>query len=123
MCQSGIAPFRAEHIGSLLRQQSLIETRERFCRGEIAADRLKEAEDIAIREAFALQQRASFKLATDGELRRRSYHSYFYSRLGDISIGVVASGVPDRPGQRGAQPIAVVGSLLRWSVPINVDDF
>ena len=108
-------PFRAEHIGSLLRPAALVAARQRFASGEIGRDALAEAEDAAIAEAVALQQRVGLKLATDGEFRRRSYHSYFYSRLGDI--------VPDRvdrgkkaPG-RGAQPVAVVNSRIRWSGP------
>ena len=117
------APFRAEHIGSLLRPQSLIEERAKFRRGEISASKLKEAEELAIKEALALQDRLGFKLATDGEFRRSSYHSYFYSRLGDISIDTVAVGSVDLPGHRGAQPIATIKSRVQWTGPINAADF
>jgi 5-methyltetrahydropteroyltriglutamate--homocysteine methyltransferase len=83
-------PFRAEHIGSLLRPKSLLDQRARFARGEISRDVLAVAEDAAIKEALALQERVGLKFATDGEFRRRSYHSFFYRQLGDVSIDTVA---------------------------------
>src|SRR4051794_36822212 len=114
-------PFRAEHIGSLLRPATLVAMRRRFASGEIGRDALTAAEDAAIAEAVALQQRVGLKLATDGEFRRRSYHSYFYGRLGDIVPDMVDRG-KKAPG-RGAQPMAVVNSRLKWSGPIHVADF
>ena len=82
-------PFRAEHIGSLLRPKSLLDQRGRFARGEISREALAAAEDAAIKEALALQERIGLKFATDGEFRRRSYHSFFYRQLGDLSIDTV----------------------------------
>jgi 5-methyltetrahydropteroyltriglutamate--homocysteine methyltransferase len=118
-------PFRAEHIGSLLRPKGLLALRERFGRGEIGRDVLTAAEDEAIREALALQERVGLQFATDGEFRRRSYHSYFYRQLGDISIDTVGGedAKGGTPGQRGAQPVALVRSRVRWTRPINVADF
>ncbi len=123
MLQGKTAPFRAEHIGSLLRPPALIDKRAKFQRGEIGAADLAEAEEQAIKEALALQERVGLKLATDGEFRRRSYHSYFYSRLGDINIDTVTASSADAPGHRGAQPTATIDSRVRWSGPINVPDF
>jgi len=54
-------PFRAEHIGSLLRPKSLLDQRGRFARGEISRDALAAAEDAAIKEALALQERVGLK--------------------------------------------------------------
>jgi len=70
-------PFRAEHIGSLLRPAALMIERARFARGEIDQAALTAAEDRAIREALHLQEELGFKFVTDGEFRRRSYHSLF----------------------------------------------
>ncbi len=118
-------PFRAEHIGSLLRPQTLLETRGKFNRGQISRIALTEAEDKAITDALALQERVGLKLATDGEFRRRSYHSFFYRQLGDISIDTVdgeeAKG--GQPGKRAAQPVALIKSRVRWTKPVNVGDF
>jgi 5-methyltetrahydropteroyltriglutamate--homocysteine methyltransferase len=77
-------PFRAEHIGSLLRPAALLDLRRKSSRGEIDGSELTRAEDRAIEQAVALQRRLGLRLATDGELRRRSYHSYFYAQLGDV---------------------------------------
>ena len=83
-------PFRAEHIGSLLRPKSLLDQRRRFARGELSREALAAAEDAAIKEALALQERTGLKFATDGEFRRRSYHSFFYRQLGALSIDTVS---------------------------------
>ena len=119
-------PFRAEHIGSLLRPSALLAQRDRFARGEMSQDDLTEAENLAISQAIALQERLGLRFATDGEYRRRSYHSFFYQQLGEISIDTVAGesakGVQNGGG-RGAQPVALISSKLRWTHPINVDDF
>jgi 5-methyltetrahydropteroyltriglutamate--homocysteine methyltransferase len=120
-------PFRAEHIGSLLRPKALLEARARFARGEIAQAELTVAEDQAIRDAIARQRRLGFRFVTDGEFRRRSYHSFFYRQLGDIAIDVVdgaaISGSDGKAGQRGAQPMALIGSRVQWTHPINLGDF
>ena len=119
-------PFRAEHIGSLLRPTALLEQRTRFARGEISQTDLIATEDAAISDALALQERIGLRFATDGEFRRRSYHSFFYQQLGDLSIDTVAGmdarGAPD-DGGRGAQPVALIKSRVRWTHPINVADF
>ena len=95
-------PFRAEHIGSLLRPQNLLDLRRQFERGEIAHETLAAAEDRAIADAIALQERVGLRLATDGEFRRRSYHSYFYSQLGDIVPDAVGGAAEGRDGPRRA---------------------
>jgi 5-methyltetrahydropteroyltriglutamate--homocysteine methyltransferase len=118
-------PFRAEHIGSLLRPQRLLQQRAKFAAGESDRARLTKAEDAAIKDALALQERIGLKFATDGEFRRRSYHSFFYRKLGDISIDTVG-GEDARggtPGQRAPQPVALINSRVRWTEPINVPDF
>jgi 5-methyltetrahydropteroyltriglutamate--homocysteine methyltransferase len=118
-------PFRAEQIGSLLRPQPLLDQRARFARGEIDRAALTAAEDRAIRDALALQERVGLKFATDGEFRRRSYHSFFYRQLGDISIDTVGGedAKGGNAGTRVAQPVALINSRVRWTHPINVPDF
>jgi 5-methyltetrahydropteroyltriglutamate--homocysteine methyltransferase len=118
-------PFRAEHIGSLLRPPDLMKERARFARGEIGQADLTAAEDRAIREALRLQEQLGFRFVTDGEFRRRSYHSFFYRQLGNLSIdtiaGADAAGAKDGGG-RGAQPVAMIGSRVQWAHPINAGD-
>src|SRR6516165_7379795 len=70
-------PFHGEHIGSLLRPSKLLDQRTKFARGEIDRTELTKTEDETIKDALGLQERVGLKLATDGEFRRRSYHSSF----------------------------------------------
>ena len=112
-------PFRAEHIGSLLRPAALLEVRRRHARGEIDDVALSAAEDRAIEEAVRLQERVGLRLATDGEFRRASYHGYFYGQLGDISFAAPQGAA----GTRGAQPTASIKSRIAWKKPIHAADF
>ena len=114
-----IPPFRAEHVGSLLRPAGLLESRRRFALGEIDRAALRAAEDQAIAEAVRLQERVGLQMATDGEFRRASYHGYFYGQLGDISFEAPAGAA----GSRGAQPVASIRSRIAWKGPIHAADF
>jgi methionine synthase II (cobalamin-independent) len=118
-------PFRAEHIGSLLRPAELLRQRGRFAKGEIDAAELVAAADDAIIDAIRLQEGLGFKFVTDGEFRRRSYHSFFYGALGQLRIdtigGADAVGAAGQDG-RGAQPVAIIGSRVQWTLPINAAD-
>jgi 5-methyltetrahydropteroyltriglutamate--homocysteine methyltransferase len=118
-------PFRAEHIGSLLRPAQLLRQRACFANGEISQAELTATEDAAIVDAIALQERLGFKFVTDGEFRRRSYHSFFYAALGRLRIdtigGTDAVGADEKSG-RSAQPVAIIGSRVQWTRPINAAD-
>src|SRR5688500_19684268 len=71
------APFRADHVGSLLRPHELKEAREKRKRGKISSDQLKQVEDKCIREAVAMQEAAGLQSVTDGEFRRAFWHVDF----------------------------------------------
>jgi 5-methyltetrahydropteroyltriglutamate--homocysteine methyltransferase len=116
-------PFRAEHIGSLLRPPGLLDLRRKAGAGEAAPDELVRAEDQAIADAVKLQERVGLKLATDGEFRRRSYHSYFYGQLGDITPDAIGDDTTGAADGRAPQPTALVRTKLTWTRPIHVDDF
>jgi 5-methyltetrahydropteroyltriglutamate--homocysteine methyltransferase len=77
-------PFRADHVGSLLRPPELLEARARHAAGEIDADGLREVEDRCIRDVINLQQDAGLQSATDGEFRRTSWHMDFIYQLDGI---------------------------------------
>ena len=77
-------PFRADHVGSLLRPPEVKAARERFQSGAISAAELRAVEDEAIRAAVAMQELVGLKLATDGEMRRQSWHMDFIYQLGGI---------------------------------------
>jgi 5-methyltetrahydropteroyltriglutamate--homocysteine methyltransferase len=77
-------PFRADHVGSLLRPPELLRARDDFAVGRIGADDLRAIEDAAIREVVRMQQEAGLRSATDGELRRESWHMDFIYQLGGV---------------------------------------
>jgi 5-methyltetrahydropteroyltriglutamate--homocysteine methyltransferase len=77
-------PFRADHVGSLLRPPPLLKAREQRALGEIGADELRAVEDDAIRAVVRMQRDVGLRSATDGEFRRTSWHMDFIYRLGGI---------------------------------------
>ena len=77
-------PFRADHVGSLLRPAALHEARARFAAGEIDADALAEAENASIDDVIALQRDVGLQTATDGEHRRASWHMDFIYQLAGV---------------------------------------
>jgi 5-methyltetrahydropteroyltriglutamate--homocysteine methyltransferase len=78
-------PFRADHVGSLLRPQRLLDARDRFATGEIDADELRGVEDEAIADVVRLQGDVGLRTATDGEFRRASWHMDFIYAIDGIS--------------------------------------
>jgi len=77
-------PFRADHVGSLLRPDYLKETRARRATGALSAQELRAVEDRAIREAVALQESAGLQAITDGEFRRAFWHVHFLTAFDGI---------------------------------------
>src|SRR4051812_5504604 len=77
-------PFRADHVGSLLRPPELLRAREDHANGRIDDAELRAAEDEAIRDAVRMQRDAGLRTATDGEFRRASWHMDFIYSLGGI---------------------------------------
>lgn len=75
-------PFRADHVGSLLRPQRLLQAREDRAAGRIDAAALRAVEDEAIRDVVAKQRDVGLHSATDGEFRRSSWHMDFIYALG-----------------------------------------
>ena len=78
-------PFRADHVGSLLRPQRLLQARDDFAAGKIDAAELRGAEDDAIREIVRKQEEVGLQSATDGEFRRASWHMDFIYQLEGIT--------------------------------------
>jgi 5-methyltetrahydropteroyltriglutamate--homocysteine methyltransferase len=109
-------PFRADHVGSLLRPPELLEAREDFAQNRISADELRSVEDDAIREIVRIQEEVGLQAATDGEFRRTSWHMDFIYQLdgidpadeqikvefhneqGDVEFTTAALSVHDRVG-------------------------
>jgi 5-methyltetrahydropteroyltriglutamate--homocysteine methyltransferase len=78
-------PFRADHVGSLLRPERLHKARAEFKAGQIDRDALRAVEDECILDVIKLQRDAGLKTVTDGELRRTSWHMDFIYSLGGVT--------------------------------------
>jgi 5-methyltetrahydropteroyltriglutamate--homocysteine methyltransferase len=78
------APFRADHVGSLLRPAALTEARAEFKAGRLDAEGLRAVEDAAILEVIEMQRAVGLRTVTDGELRRTSWHMDFIYQLDGI---------------------------------------
>jgi 5-methyltetrahydropteroyltriglutamate--homocysteine methyltransferase len=79
-------PFRADHVGSLLRPQRLLDAREKKKRGETDAGALRQVEDECIREVVKLQEDVGLQCATDGEFRRTYWHLDFLEQFRNVTV-------------------------------------
>ena len=119
-------PFRAEHVGSLLRPRALLEARESHGSGRIDAAELRRIEDKAIREAVRMQEEVGLRSATDGEFRRASWHMDFIYQLDGITheAGHIAVKFMNEEGEIEFTPAALhVEGKLGLSKTIFGDDF
>jgi len=78
-------PFRADHVGSLLRPPELLRARDDAAAGRISPEELRAVENDAIRTAVRMQENVGLRAATDGEFRRSSWHMDFIYALDGIS--------------------------------------
>jgi 5-methyltetrahydropteroyltriglutamate--homocysteine methyltransferase len=92
--QRATPPFRADHVGSLLRPPALLAARADFAAGSIDAAELAAAEDQAITDAVQLQEDAGLRSATDGEFRREQWHSDFLYAIPGIRKGALGAPLP-----------------------------
>src|SRR4051812_37303474 len=76
--------FRADHVGSLLRPQRLLDARAKHADGKLDDEELRAVEDDAIRDVVRMQEEVGLRTATDGEFRRASWHMDFIYQLGGI---------------------------------------
>src|SRR5437899_11941002 len=102
MSSAARPPFRADHVGSLLRPPELREARSRAARGEIDRAALRAVEDQAIRGAVALQESVGLQSITDGEVRRDWWHIDFLRGFDGVetsthSLGLNCKGTDEPP--------------------------
>ena len=119
-------PFRADHVGSLLRPPELIKAREAFDAGKLPGEELHALEDIAIRKVVALQEGVGLKSITDGEFRRRSFWMDFlqsFSGVGIESEAATGWDFTDASGHKLRAPRAKVTGKIAWIGPGATDEF
>jgi 5-methyltetrahydropteroyltriglutamate--homocysteine methyltransferase len=93
MTQRTKPPFRADHVGSLLRPAALKAARERHAKGEISAAALREVEDREIEAIIKKQEAAGLQSISDGEFRRSWWHLDFLWGLDGVERHVMDSGI------------------------------
>jgi 5-methyltetrahydropteroyltriglutamate--homocysteine methyltransferase len=119
-------PFRADHVGSLLRPPALLRAREQHAQGVISAEDLRQAEDEAIRDVVRMQADVGLRSATDGEFRRTSWHMDFIYRLGGVNRHDDTMQVEFRNAQgklQFASPALHVDGPIRLKETIFAEDF
>jgi 5-methyltetrahydropteroyltriglutamate--homocysteine methyltransferase len=119
-------PFRADHVGSLLRPQRLLETREDFAVGSVTAAELRAVEDEEIIKAIRMQEEVGLQSATDGEFRRASWHMDFIYALGGVqkAPGNLAVKFTNPSGAIEYTPAALhVGGKVELDYTIFGEDF
>jgi len=104
-------PFRADHVGSLLRPAELKQARARRERGEIGAEELRAAEDRSIEAVIAKQAEIGLRGVTDGEFRRAMWHFDFLERLEGCEPFTPASGIAFKGAMTKAKGVRVVGKV------------
>jgi len=119
-------PFRADHVGSLLRPAKLIALRGEVDAGKVPLEALRALEDECITEAIALQERAGLQSITDGEFRRSGWRDQFFESVEGFSterfpsdfIFTHFSGERLRGG-----PVPKVAGALKQRKAMIADDF
>jgi 5-methyltetrahydropteroyltriglutamate--homocysteine methyltransferase len=117
-------PFRADHVGSLLRPAAVHEARAKRAAGEISAAELRKVEDDEIADAVRTVESLGMHSVTDGEFRRAWFHLDFLQELDGVAItgNIAASSDAANTVHMTPPKLSVVGPL-RHSHDIQVDDY
>ncbi len=119
------APFRADHVGSFLRPESLLKARAEHVQGELSAEDLRRVEDAAIRDIVAFQEDLGLQSITDGEFRRTYFHIDFLEQLDGVEThgGITVSFQKSNGQVDFSPPVMRITDLVRHSHPIQIEDF
>jgi methionine synthase II (cobalamin-independent) len=119
-------PFRADHVGSLLRPAALKQARLDRTAGKISAEQFQAIEDQCVRKAVAQQEEVGLRAITDGELRRVDFYTDFYVRgLGGVEVRMeqTAAYFVDHEGRKIPVPWTQVVARMHWRQPIYAEHF
>ena len=124
MTQRTAPPFRADHVGSLLRPAELHEARAKAKRGEMSAEALRALQDKHIREAVAKQESVGMQLVTDGEFRRDWWHIDFIHGFDGVELAAGdAYGDAKFKNTEEQPPFMTVKSRIRRTKPSMLEHF
>ena len=118
-----VPPFRADHVGSLLRPQYLLEARAAHAQGTLSAAGLREVEDRSIVEAIRLQEDAGLQSITDGEHRRTYFHIDFLEQLSGVKTDIPVTVKKPDGTEELAPPVIRVVDKVRHQKDIQLADF
>ena len=117
-------PFRADHVGSLLRPKAVLDAREQFANGSITAEQKRAVEDDAIADAVAKLEGVGMRSITDGEFRRAWFHLDFLEQLAGVEVsGAIAASSNAADTVHMTPPRLAVTGPLRHVRDIQVDDY
>jgi 5-methyltetrahydropteroyltriglutamate--homocysteine methyltransferase len=116
-------PFRADHVGSLLRPKELREAFRRHAQGEVSAAAFAAVQDKAIRDVVRLQEETGLRVVTDGEFRRSSYWGRFVERCNGFQIRPAAFKFRDDHGHEAEFTATYASAKLSRTQPLAVDEF
>ena len=111
MAQRTKPPFRADHVGSLLRPKRLAEARAKHAKGEVDAAALERTENDEIVKAIRKQEEIGLKLATDGEFRRSWWHFDFYRYLDGAEMYQTDQGIHFAGVDTKAESVRIIGKV------------
>jgi 5-methyltetrahydropteroyltriglutamate--homocysteine methyltransferase len=124
MSQRTAPPFRADHVGSLLRPQELHDARAKAKRGEMSADALRALQDRHIREAVAKQESVGMQVVTDGEFRRDWWHIDFIHGFDGVELAAGdAYGDAKFKNTEEQPPFMMVKGKIRRTKPSMLEHF
>ena len=117
-------PFRADHVGSLLRPRELHEARARAKKGEITQEQLKAVQERCIKQVIALQESIGIPSVTDGEFRRDWWHIDFLHGFDGVELAKGdAYGDAKFKGTDEQPPFMLVESRIRRTRPNMLEHF
>jgi methionine synthase II (cobalamin-independent) len=116
-------PFRADHVGSLLRPKELREAFRRHARGELSAAAFAQVQDDAIRDVVRLQEETGLQVVTDGEFRRSSYWGRFVERCNGFEIRPAAFKFRDEHGHEADFTATYASAKVSRTRPLATDEF
>jgi 5-methyltetrahydropteroyltriglutamate--homocysteine methyltransferase len=116
-------PARADHVGSFLRPQYLLEARDKKAKGQITAAELRKVEDQAITEIVKFQEDVGLQAITDGEFRRTYFHIDFLEQLGGVKTDLPVMIKRPDGSEELAPPVMRVVDKVRHAKDIQLADF
>ncbi len=116
-------PFRADHVGSLLRPARLRDAFRLHRAGTLSDDEFGAVQDTAIRDVVAMQEQAGLQSITDGEFRRSSYWAHFVEAVDGLAVAPALFEFIDAEGDHVAFTAPLVTGPVRRARPISTGEF